>query len=115
MLSALSWVFGIRFGMQHTVVKLLALGAPVTVGNTAVALFGTSGLLLLWNQLSARREPVMRSPELPEYASHFGVTASELKYGRVSQVCTVHHDEQGRIVRLESQYRAGISELDLAA
>jgi poly-beta-1,6-N-acetyl-D-glucosamine biosynthesis protein PgaD len=114
-LSALSWMLGIRFGMQHTVVKLLALGAPVTVGNTAVALFGTSGLLLLWNQISARREPQVRSPELPEYAAHFGLTTNELRYSRGSQVCTVYHDEQGHIVRLDSQFQAGTTELELAA
>ncbi len=100
-LSTLSWVFGVRLGLQHTLVKLLAVGAPITVGNTAVALFGTSGALLLWNQLSARRHPLLHTPELPDYAAYFGVTPNQLLRGRASQVCTVHHDEQGRIVRLE--------------
>lgn len=100
-LSALSWAVGVRMGMQHTVIKLLSLGAPVTVGDTAMALVGTSGALLLWSQLSARKHPVVRSPEMPEYAAHFGVTPNELQHGRNSQVCTVHHDDQGRILRLE--------------
>jgi poly-beta-1,6-N-acetyl-D-glucosamine biosynthesis protein PgaD len=100
-IGALSWVFGVRMGVQHTLLKLLALGAPVTVGNTAVALFGTSGALLLWNQLSARKHPLLRTPALPEYAARFGLTPNQLQHGRNSQVCTVHHDEQGHIVRLE--------------
>ncbi len=39
----------------------------------------------------------------PNYASHFGVDEPELASGRAAQVCTVHHDECGRILAIVSQ------------
>jgi poly-beta-1,6-N-acetyl-D-glucosamine biosynthesis protein PgaD len=38
----------------------------------------------------------------PDYASHFGLTASLLENGRTSQVCVVHHDALGRILAIET-------------
>jgi poly-beta-1,6-N-acetyl-D-glucosamine biosynthesis protein PgaD len=106
-LSAISWLAGPRLGLQHSVAKALALIVPTSsVANTAVALFGTSGSLLLWKLFSARSAPKPLSPELPDlpdYARHFGLSEREVAGGRAQQICTVHHDEFGRILRIDGQ------------
>jgi poly-beta-1,6-N-acetyl-D-glucosamine biosynthesis protein PgaD len=103
-LSAVSWLAGPRLGLQHSLAKALALIVPAsTVENTAVALFGTSGSLLLWNLFSVRRAPQPESPGLPDYARHFGLSEKQVADGRTQQICTVHHDERGQILRIETR------------
>jgi poly-beta-1,6-N-acetyl-D-glucosamine biosynthesis protein PgaD len=98
---ALTRLLGLALGHRHPATKLLMLGTPVSVEATALALAGTSGLLLLWNRLSS--QPALRPPTtvLPDYAGHFGIDTQTIVAGRHSAVCTVHHDEQGRITRIE--------------
>ena len=76
-------------------------GSAVDVQRYAVALAGTSGTLLLWNQLPASKVPVPEEQSLGDYARHFELTEDEILAGRGSPVAVVHHDEGGRIVRVE--------------
>jgi poly-beta-1,6-N-acetyl-D-glucosamine biosynthesis protein PgaD len=90
-------------GLKHPAGKLLALGGPVSLEGTVLALVGTAGLLLLWNRLSS--QPALR-PQLtllPDYAGHFGVDTQTIVAGRNSPICVVHHDDQGRITRIEAR------------
>jgi poly-beta-1,6-N-acetyl-D-glucosamine biosynthesis protein PgaD len=100
---AVSRLLGLSAGLKHPAAKLLTVGAPVTVEGTLLALAGTSALLLLWNRLSS--QPALR-PQLtvlPDYAGHFGIDTQTIVAGRNSGVCVVHHDEQGRITRIEAR------------
>jgi poly-beta-1,6-N-acetyl-D-glucosamine biosynthesis protein PgaD len=83
--------------------RLAPFGSSHDVGRYALALAGTSGTLLLWNQLPAPRRgaPVA----IADDARHFGLPEAEIRAGRAASICVVHHDEAGRIVRLEP--RAG--------
>jgi poly-beta-1,6-N-acetyl-D-glucosamine biosynthesis protein PgaD len=99
--STLSWLFGARLGLQQTALKLLSVGAPITVADTVMALFGTSGALLLWNRLAVRKQQPASAINPAEYARHFGIAEQDVQRTRESQICTVHHDDQGRIVELE--------------
>lgn len=78
------------------------MASAVNVEGTVVALLGTSGTLLLWNLLPERHLPDNhRQPAgLPDYAAHFALPEQDIARGQDSQVVVVHHDEQGRIVRL---------------
>jgi poly-beta-1,6-N-acetyl-D-glucosamine biosynthesis protein PgaD len=100
---AVTRLLGLGLGIRHPAVKLLTLGAPVTLESTVLALVGTSGLLLLWNRVSS--QPALR-PQLtvlPDYAGHFGIDTQAIAAGRNSSICVVHHDEQGRITRIEAR------------
>jgi poly-beta-1,6-N-acetyl-D-glucosamine biosynthesis protein PgaD len=80
---------------------LLSTGSAVDLPHYAAALAGTSGTLLLWNRLPASK---VRSPEVQsvgDYARHFDISEDELLAGRGASVCVVHHDDAGRIVRVE--------------
>ena len=46
--------------------------------------------------------PAKPSAPAPDYASHFGISEPELVTGRAAQVCTVHHDDHGRIVAIDT-------------
>ncbi len=100
--STLSWLLGVRLGLQHTALKLLAISAPITIADTVVALFGTSGVLLLWNRLAVRKQQPAITVDPAEYARHFGIAEQDVQRTRESQICTVHHDDNGRIVRIEA-------------
>jgi len=76
-------------------------GSADDVQRYAVALAGTSGTLLLWNQLPASK---VRAPEvqsLSDYARHFELSEDEILAGRETSVSVVHHDDDGRITRVE--------------
>ena len=90
--------------------KLLALGSQESIGHSVVALIGASGTLIVWNHLPARRVSAGPAVSLRDYARHFQLPEHELRAGREAAVCVVHHDEHGRILRLERRDRLGYAE-----
>jgi poly-beta-1,6-N-acetyl-D-glucosamine biosynthesis protein PgaD len=93
-----------------TLMKLLASGSADDLGRSVVALAGTSGTLLAWNWLPARKVCAAAPLSLPEYARHFGLPQRELEAARGASVCVVHHDESGRILQLECRNPAAGAE-----
>jgi poly-beta-1,6-N-acetyl-D-glucosamine biosynthesis protein PgaD len=81
--------------------KLLVLGSDEGLPQSVVALIGASGTLIVWNRLPARPACAAPALSLGDYARHFQLPEPELRAGREAGVCVVHHDEHGRIVRLE--------------
>jgi poly-beta-1,6-N-acetyl-D-glucosamine biosynthesis protein PgaD len=106
---------GLGLSLKHPAAKLLSLGAPVSVEGTALALAGTSALLILWNRLSSQPALRPRLTRLPDYAGHFGIDTQAIVAGRHSAICTVHHDEQGRITRIDVRSAKQRSALEPAA
>ena len=80
----------------------MALMAPgAGVEHYAAALVGTSGTLLVWNRLPPFRVCDPEHRTAADYAQHFGLPERELLQSRDAAICVVHHDESGRIVRVE--------------
>ncbi|HSM94364.1 MAG TPA: poly-beta-1,6-N-acetyl-D-glucosamine biosynthesis protein PgaD [Anaeromyxobacteraceae bacterium] len=82
-------------------IALASGGSPVGVERYAVALVGTSGTLWLWNQLPAFKRRAPRVESVSDYAQHFELPEGEILDGQSASVCVVHHDDSGRIVRVE--------------
>jgi poly-beta-1,6-N-acetyl-D-glucosamine biosynthesis protein PgaD len=78
---------------------------------SVAALLGASGTLIVWNRIAGGRAGTAPAPTLREYARHFHVPEQELRAGREATVCVVHHDEHGRIVRLEAREPARAARL----
>jgi poly-beta-1,6-N-acetyl-D-glucosamine biosynthesis protein PgaD len=99
-LRSFAWLadLGLR---SPALVKLLASGSADQLGRSVVVLAGTSGTLLVWSWLPARKVYASAPLSLREYARHFELPEHELQAGRRASVCVVHHDESGRIVQLE--------------
>ena len=76
-------------------------GPVVDVRQYALALVGTSGTLLLWKGLPAIKARAPEAHTLRDYARHFELPEDELVASRGTAVCVVHHDECGRITRVE--------------
>jgi poly-beta-1,6-N-acetyl-D-glucosamine biosynthesis protein PgaD len=112
---ALTRLLGLALGLKHPATRLLTSDAPVSVEGTVLALAGTAGLLLLWNRLSAQPALRPQTTVLPDYAGHFGIDTQTIVAGRHSAVCTVHHDEQGRITRIELPFAADSADFRQAA
>jgi poly-beta-1,6-N-acetyl-D-glucosamine biosynthesis protein PgaD len=113
-LRSFAWLSDLGIRSYPAVMKLLASGQAFGLEGYVVALFGTSGTLLVWNRLPASK---VRAPEvqsLRDYARHFEVPEHELQASRCASICVVHHDESGRIVRLESRDACGAAEAMVA-
>lgn len=86
---------------RFTQMTLTSGGSAVDLPRYAVALAGTSGTLLLWNRLPAHKIQTPKVQSVSDYARHFELPEEEILSGRETSVCVVHHDEGGRIVRVE--------------
>jgi poly-beta-1,6-N-acetyl-D-glucosamine biosynthesis protein PgaD len=86
---------------RRTLRMALATAPVAGVEHYAAALVGTSGTLLVWSRLPSFRvcDPQPRTAR--DYAEMFGLPESDLIASRESAICVVHHDESGRIVRIE--------------
>jgi poly-beta-1,6-N-acetyl-D-glucosamine biosynthesis protein PgaD len=98
-----------------TMMNLLASGSAANhLEYCVMALAGASGTLLMWKGLPASR---MRTPavqSLRDYARHFALPEAVILAGRRASVCVVHHDDGGRIVRLECRTVSCVED-DIAA
>ncbi|MFY3744770.1 poly-beta-1,6-N-acetyl-D-glucosamine biosynthesis protein PgaD [Anaeromyxobacter sp. Red801] len=93
-----------ELGMRSSpvLVKLVTNGTGGDLPSSVMALVGTSGTLLVWKGLPARKALADgEALSLRDYARHFALSESSLLAGRRAAVCVVHHDDDGRIVRLE--------------
>ena len=100
-IGAVALMCGTNLGTHFGRVALAC--TPASLADDALVLAGTAAALLLWKNVSARQA---RRPQLthqPDYAGYFGLSAQALEQGRGTSVCVVHHDEQGRIVQIESR------------
>lgn len=95
-------MMGVALGMKRPARGTLAANALPSFEEMALLLIGVSALLLLWNRLS--RVPAVRPRVnlLPDFEHHFGLSGEVITAARDSRRCTVHHDELGRIVAIES-------------
>jgi poly-beta-1,6-N-acetyl-D-glucosamine biosynthesis protein PgaD len=90
---------GARVG--PALVKLAGFAPDEMLGASVVALLGTSGTLIVWNRLPGRRVRAAPVLSLREHARHFRLPEHDLRASREAAICVVHHDAEGRIVRLE--------------
>jgi poly-beta-1,6-N-acetyl-D-glucosamine biosynthesis protein PgaD len=102
MMGMLGVMLGISHSGKHAATPLMLAGM-YTLEDAALALVGTGTLLMLWNRLASQPAPTPSIQAVPDYVAYFGVEAPMLDVARESQVCVVHHDESGRILRIEAR------------
>ena len=88
---------------RRTLRMAVASAAGVGVEHYAAAVVGASGTLLVWSHLPSFKSCEPAEPTAIDYAEHFGLSVTELQVGRESAICVVHHDESGRIVRVDTR------------
>jgi poly-beta-1,6-N-acetyl-D-glucosamine biosynthesis protein PgaD len=101
--GAVATLCGSRAGTHFSAAGPVLSCTPASIEWSAVLLAGTSVLLLLWKQVTARQALRPRLTALPDYAAHFGLSAHDIQRSRNCSVCVVHHDEQGRIVQIQDR------------
>jgi poly-beta-1,6-N-acetyl-D-glucosamine biosynthesis protein PgaD len=101
--GAVATLCGSRVGSHYATGSYAMSCTPATIEFSAMLLAGTSVILLLWNQVTARQALRPRLTALPDYAGHFGLSAQDILRSRECSVCVVHHDESGRIVRIQDR------------
>ncbi|ENW03220.1 poly-beta-1,6-N-acetyl-D-glucosamine biosynthesis protein PgaD [Acinetobacter beijerinckii] len=97
----LVWVL-IELQKTHIAQRLMAAFSD-GIERGVVALFMCAIALLLWGLLPAKRVHKKHAIEktLPEYARYFELSEQEIQIGRQQKVSIVHHDENGKIIRVE--------------
>ena len=60
------------------------------------------GSIVTLVELHACQKVTKTQPKtLTDYVAHFSLPVQEVEQGRQSKVSTVHHNEQGRIIRID--------------
>ncbi|UTO20392.1 poly-beta-1,6-N-acetyl-D-glucosamine biosynthesis protein PgaD [Acinetobacter sp. Z1] len=97
----LVWVL-IELQKTHIAQRLMAAFSD-GIERGVVALFMCAIALLLWGLLPAKRVHKKHAIEktLPEYARYFELSEQEIQTGRQQKLSIVHHDENGKIIRVE--------------
>jgi poly-beta-1,6-N-acetyl-D-glucosamine biosynthesis protein PgaD len=95
-------MLGVALGMRHPASGTPASNSLPSLEEMVLLLICVSSLLLLWNRLS--REPAVqpRVDRVPDFERHFGLPGELINTARNSRRCVVHHDEQGRIITIET-------------
>lgn len=97
----------VELGSKHALQRLVAVTPGEGLEQSVVALVGTSGTLLVLNQLPpAQRVAPVEAPSARELARTFAVAEADLVAARAAPVAVVHHDADGRIVRIERRSAA---------
>lgn len=65
------------------------------------ALLACAAALLLWSALPSHRVKNPQTKQLNDYADYFHLNPQVIQRGRANQICVVHHDEHGKIIRIE--------------
>lgn len=95
----------LNLGFGSTTLQVLEEVSPVSLEHSIAALLGTTTLLLLWTLLpKLRAQTAQTVQDTDDYARHFGLEKSSIESGRKSSVCIVHHDEHGKIMRIEEKH-----------
>ena len=94
-------VFTWLISMHHPA-SLLHLVSIASFEEAMTALFSAVAALLLWSTLPSDKVKNPASRTLDDYARHFKMQPSQIEASRAQNICVMHHDEQGNIVRIES-------------
>lgn len=82
--------------------RFLLLGIPQAIQEPAVALVSTSSALMLLNTIN-NPKPTCQQVYNEDIANYFNVSIKQLEESKNSQVCVVHHDEYGNILRIQKR------------
>ncbi len=94
-----SW--GASFRMTAT--KVLCNTPTLSLEGSIIALLGTSSTLLLWSLLPSKQvKSAHQVSTLRDYARHFELPEQQIRLGRDTSVCVVHHDAEGKITHIET-------------
>jgi poly-beta-1,6-N-acetyl-D-glucosamine biosynthesis protein PgaD len=95
-------VMGFLSLQKHHVLEHLfgSFGTGLEHGFTALVACAIS--LLLWsNYVPAKTVKKQSAKTLTDYVHHFDLPVQEIEQSRQQKISTVHHDEHGKIIRIE--------------
>lgn len=82
----------------------VAAGTSLISMDGLLTLAAAACMLMLWSLLPARKiKSQSRVTTVRDCAEYFDLPEQQIRDGRDTSVCVVHHDEEGRIVRIEQR------------
>lgn len=95
-------VAGLVSLQKHHVIQQLFGAFGLGVEHGVLALFAAATALLLWaNYMPGRSVQDLPRKQLTDYAKHFELPVQEIEQGREQKISVVHHDEYGKIIRID--------------
>ncbi len=86
---------------QHVIHKLFsAFGLGVEHGVSAL-LACVVGLLLCSNFIPSKVVKKTPAKKMSDYVDHLDLPVQDIEQGRLQKVSVVHHDDHGKIIRIE--------------
>lgn len=102
--SLMAWLHGWGLVIRPATTKVATTTGGIVSMEGLMALAGGACMLMLWSLLPARKiKTQSHVSTVRECAEYFGMPESEIRSGRSTSVCVVHHDAEGRIVRIEAR------------
>ena len=96
-------VVGLMSLQKHHVLQHLFGSFGLGLEHGVTALLACAAALLLWsNYMPAKTIKKTQVKTMTDYVNHFNVPVQEIEQGRQHKISVVHHDEQGKIVRIDS-------------
>ena len=97
----LVWVL-VELQKSHIAERLMA-ALSHGIEHGVMALVSCAIALLLWGFLPSKRvhKKHVMEKQLSEYARYFELPEQEIHTGRLQKITTIHHDENGKIIRVQ--------------
>ncbi len=95
-------VAGLVSLQKHHLLQHLFGSFGLGLEHGITALIACVAALLLWsNFVPAKKVKKPQVKTMTDYVHHFNLPVQEVEQGRTSKISTVHHDEHGRIIRID--------------
>ncbi|KAA8735351.1 poly-beta-1,6-N-acetyl-D-glucosamine biosynthesis protein PgaD [Acinetobacter qingfengensis] len=87
---------------HHNVAYHLLLMFMTALEKGVMLLMICAVLLLLWNNfVPYKPKKKLQANTDMDYANHFGLVIQDLQQSRSQKISTVHHDEHGKIIKID--------------
>lgn len=95
-------VAGLVSLQKHHLLQHLFGSFGLGIEHGVTGLVACTLALLLWsNFMPAKTVKKMQPKILEDYVQHFNLPVQDVEQARQNKVSTVHHDEQGKIIRID--------------
>ncbi|APU49398.1 poly-beta-1,6-N-acetyl-D-glucosamine biosynthesis protein PgaD [Acinetobacter junii] len=97
----LVWVL-IEIQKTHLAQRLMS-GFSNGIEHGVIALIFCAVILMLWGLLPSKSVSERQTVEkrITDFARYFELSEQEISFGRQQRITIVHHDENGKIIRVE--------------
>ncbi len=88
--------------LHPVVIQFFKGSSPISLEMGVSVIISGSIALMMWGLLPSRQVKETSTKTLADYAEHFHIPEAEIIEGRAANICTVYHDEHGRMTHIST-------------